>query len=109
MYGQAGARVQLFVTYVTFEMFGFLMVDEDLLVVKVSVAVPLSDGIKVRNQSQAGLKKQLEFSLLILKLNTKIMNPAKTNIRNRSPGYYPVVHPHKSQNFLHWTRLVLIF
>lgn len=56
MYGQAGARVQLFVTYVTFEMFGFLMVDEDLLVVKVSVAVPLSDGIKARNQSQTGLE-----------------------------------------------------
>lgn len=54
VYGQARSCVQLFVTYVTFEMFCFLMLDENLLVIKVSVAVPLCNQIKVHNRSQTG-------------------------------------------------------
>lgn len=49
VYGQAGSRVQLLVTYVTLEMFGFLMLYENLLIVEVSVAVPLCNWIKVFN------------------------------------------------------------
>lgn len=51
MNGQAGACVQLFVTDVTFKMLGFLMLDQDLFVVKFSVTVPAKNVSKpVRKQ-----------------------------------------------------------
>lgn len=40
MDGQARPGVQLLVTDVAFEMLGLLVLDEDLLIIKVSVAVP---------------------------------------------------------------------
>ena len=42
--GQAGARVQLFVTNVTLEMFCFLVLNQNLLIVKFSVAIPEYGG-----------------------------------------------------------------
>lgn len=41
VYGQSGAGEQLFVANVTFEMLGLLMLNENLLVVKFTIAVPL--------------------------------------------------------------------
>ena len=43
---QSGACVQLFVTDVTFKMLGFLMLDQDLFVVKFSVTVPAKNVSK---------------------------------------------------------------
>lgn len=40
MNGQAGARVQLFMAYMTFKVFSLLMLDEDLFVVKVTITIP---------------------------------------------------------------------
>ena len=40
---QARARIQLLVTNVTFEMLGLLMLDQNLLVVKLTVAIPALD------------------------------------------------------------------
>ena len=40
---QARARIQLLVTNVTFEMLGLLVLDQNLLVVKLTVAIPASD------------------------------------------------------------------
>lgn len=51
--GQAGSGVQLLVTDVTFEMFGLLVLDEDLLVIKVSVTIP--GGELRRNTAQRDL------------------------------------------------------
>ena len=40
---QARARIQLLVTNVTFEMLGLLVLDQNLLVVKLTVAIPALD------------------------------------------------------------------
>ena len=39
---QSGASVQLLVTYVTLEVFGFLVLDQNLLVVKFPVTIPVA-------------------------------------------------------------------
>lgn len=45
---QSGPRVQLFVTYVTLEVLRFLVLDQDLLVVKLPVTVPEDDIMLLR-------------------------------------------------------------
>ena len=40
VYGQPGARVQFLVTNMTFEVFGFLMLNQNFLIIKLTVAVP---------------------------------------------------------------------
>ena len=42
VYGEAGRSVELLVADVTLEVLGLLVVDENLVVIKLSVAVPFS-------------------------------------------------------------------
>ena len=48
MNGETRSSVQLFVTYVTFKMLGFLMLDKNLFIIELSVTIPdLSSRIKL--------------------------------------------------------------